>query len=1102
MRHKVKRCEIKVNSEDKKGFTLVELLAVVVIISIVLGVSYMVYAGVINKSKEKATILAMNNLRQAAIDYGEEENDTTNWLSSYDRNGKVQGKYICIRVQQLINMGYFKDNFFNKSVYDDKVRANTFIEVSKGLNGSDVRAKITELNSQQNCELDARNDKTYNIDIKNEVGYTDRLHFELKPKDSSVNVTDYWYTYNGVTNKCSNGSCELNNLVSSSVYPMKVCMNINITDENSSVVNKTICDNVDMRTKDFKEPNISIGKEKKWTTSKNISIKYYDDNIYNNDGQHYFKSAVDALLVSGKIYTCRDYSKDSCSSTLDNKVSANRIYMTSDDNVKLKVTEEILDYKIIEARIQDSSNNYAKTSKKVTKIDKTPPLCISSGGSDAWTNKSVTLIGKCKDDGSGCKKITIKKLISTGDTQVSPGIVEDNAGNKTTCEKQTVKIDKTAPTCSVSYSGGAKGNKGWYKSGTSSSNPVKANANCSDSGGSGCKEASVNIDTQYKDGTYTKSKTIYDNAGNSVTCSSSMKIDVTNPTCSVSGGANNWTNKTVTLTGTCSDKGSLCVKDKVTQTFTNSTSGNFSPGIVEDKAGNKTECAKKSVKIDKTAPTCSVNYSGGSQGNNGWYKSGTSSSNPVKANANCSDSGGSGCKEASVNIDTQYKDGTYTKSKTIYDNAGNSVTCSSSMKIDVTNPTCSVSGGANNWTNKTVTLTGTCSDKGSLCVKDKVTQTFTNSTSGNFSPGIVEDKAGNKTECAKKSVKIDKTAPTCSVNYSGGSQGNNGWYKSGTSSSNPVKANANCSDSGGSGCKEASVNIDTQYKDGTYTKSKTIYDNAGNGVTCSSTIRIDGTNPTCSSSGGSSEWTRNDVTISGKCSDSSGGSGCIGDTSRTINYDTNSNISPGTVYDNAGNQKSCPDQLVKIDKTAPNFSSLDNPTGGKWTKSDFALTGKASDSASGIGYWYYQYGSDSWNKYDGSSGKTTFKTTNFSRERNESVKIWVCDNVGNCSFKSTKIKIDKTPPKLASWHKTKNLPCGKYKATYGFQPEITDAGSGYQKGYFDWKGGKTWPTENRNGASSFKECITSDTSYANQTIKYKLCDVAGNCTKEHTKSNF
>ena len=945
MRHKVKRCEIKVNSEDKKGFTLVELLAVVVIISIVLGVSYMVYAGVINKSKEKATILAMNNLRQAAIDYGEEENDTTNWLSSYDRNGKVQGKYICIRVQQLINMGYFKDNFFNKSVYDDKVRANTFIEVSKGLNGSDVRAKITELNSQQNCELDARNDKTYNIDIKNEVGYTDRLHFELKPKDSSVNVTDYWYTYNGVTNKCSNGSCELNNLVSSSVYPMKVCMNINITDENSSVVNKTICDNVDMRTKDFKEPNISIGKEKKWTTSKNISIKYYDDNIYNNDGQHYFKSAVDALLVSGKIYTCRDYSKDSCSSTLDNKVSANRIYMTSDDNVKLKVTEEILDYKIIEARIQDSSNNYAKTSKKVTKIDKTPPLCISSGGSDAWTNKSVTLIGKCKDDGSGCKKITIKKLISTGDTQVSPGIVEDNAGNKTTCEKQTVKIDKTAPTCSVSYSGGAKGNKGWYKSGTSSSNPVKANANCSDSGGSGCKEASVNIDTQYKDGTYTKSKTIYDNAGNSVTCSSSMKIDVTNPTCSVSGGANNWTNKTVTLTGTCSDKGSLCVKDKVTQTFTNSTSGNFSPGIVEDKAGNKTECAKKSVKIDKTAPTCSVKYSGGSQGNNGWYKSGTSSSNPVKANANCSDSGGSGCKEASVNIDTQYKDGTYTK-------------------------------------------------------------------------------------------------------------------------------------------------------------SKTIYDNAGNGVTCSSTIRIDGTNPTCSSSGGSSEWTRNDVTISGKCSDSSGGSGCIGDTSRTINYDTNSNISPGTVYDNAGNQKSCPDQLVKIDKTAPNFSSLDNPTGGKWTKSDFALTGKASDSASGIGYWYYQYGSDSWNKYDGSSGKTTFKTTNFSRERNESVKIWVCDNVGNCSFKSTKIKIDKTPPKLASWHKTKNLPCGKYKATYGFQPEITDAGSGYQKGYFDWKGGKTWPTENRNGASSFKECITSDTSYANQTIKYKLCDVAGNCTKEHTKSNF
>ena len=83
MRHKIRRHETEENGEKKKGFTLVELLAVVVIISVVLGISYVVYVGVINKSKEKATILAMNNLRQAAIDYGEEVNDTTNCLSSY-----------------------------------------------------------------------------------------------------------------------------------------------------------------------------------------------------------------------------------------------------------------------------------------------------------------------------------------------------------------------------------------------------------------------------------------------------------------------------------------------------------------------------------------------------------------------------------------------------------------------------------------------------------------------------------------------------------------------------------------------------------------------------------------------------------------------------------------------------------------------------------------------------------------------------------------------------------------------------------------------------------------------------------------------------------
>ena len=51
VRHKVRRWEVLEKNKNKKGFTLIELLAVVAILAIVIGISYGVYIGVINKSK-------------------------------------------------------------------------------------------------------------------------------------------------------------------------------------------------------------------------------------------------------------------------------------------------------------------------------------------------------------------------------------------------------------------------------------------------------------------------------------------------------------------------------------------------------------------------------------------------------------------------------------------------------------------------------------------------------------------------------------------------------------------------------------------------------------------------------------------------------------------------------------------------------------------------------------------------------------------------------------------------------------------------------------------------------------------------------------------
>ena len=88
-------------------------------------------------------------------------------------------------------------------------------------------------------------------------------------------------------------------------------------------------------------------------------------------------------------------------------------------------------------------------------IDVTPPTCVSSGGSDAWTGDSRTLVGTCSDTGgSGCKGNVTWYINSKGNwTNLSPGTVYDNAGNSRVCPaNQTVRIC-TNQTCtrSVSY---------------------------------------------------------------------------------------------------------------------------------------------------------------------------------------------------------------------------------------------------------------------------------------------------------------------------------------------------------------------------------------------------------------------------------------------------------------------------------------------------------------------------------------------------------------------------------------------------------------------------------------------------------------------------
>lgn len=101
--------------------------------------------------------------------------------------------------------------------------------------------------------------------------------------------------------------------------------------------------------------------------------------------------------------------------------------------------------------VMTQNKNYTSTTFN---IDLEAPTCTTTKDITTWTNQDVTYTGTCNDSwGSGCKSKTITS-IKTEDTSAAqpycryttPGVVFDNTGNMTTCPVSCYKKDSVAPT--------------------------------------------------------------------------------------------------------------------------------------------------------------------------------------------------------------------------------------------------------------------------------------------------------------------------------------------------------------------------------------------------------------------------------------------------------------------------------------------------------------------------------------------------------------------------------------------------------------------------------------------------------------------------------
>ena len=203
-------------------------------------------------------------------------------------------------------------------------------------------------------------------------------------------------------------------------------------------------------------------------------------------------------------------------------------------------------------------------------------------------------------------------------------------------------------------------------------------------------------------------------------------------------------------------------------------------------------------------------------------------------------------------------------------------------------------------------------------------------------------------------------------------------------------------------------------------------------------VNVDKKAPTCSFSGESKSWAKNNRIITATCKDDK--SGCTSDTaSKTWTFSTTTETSSlsYTIKDNAGNTSQCNKTVnVYVDKTAPtrptvslklNNASGSTYTSGSWTNQNVYHIVNSSDSGSGIAYYQYSHDGNSWSSDISTLGWGSSYNSNKSQL---TYSIWwqgswnfyvrAVDNVGNVSANSAMftVRIDKcqgTTTSYGSW---------------------------------------------------------------------------------------
>ena len=903
--------------KDKKGFTLIEMLTAVIIISVLL----LVIIPSIWKYIKKGTTEYYSSLENMVLLAGRD------YLNDYKAlYPKEIGNVTVINLDELENNKYIKDVVDTNG---DKCSAMVTVKKTDKNNYEYYSCLLCSDYKSKDSNCNYNEDENITSDTKNYVVEVDANGYEIDANGYYIvdQGNDFSLPY-GKVYKTNNNEKEL---IDDKLVPRPKTVDTNKLGITAvSYVYKGAKKEITVKVVDRVKPSTPQVVLRYDNSNGNLyNGGWYSGDIY----QEYLSTdyAKPGLLGSGvKEY---QFSKDGKSYTV--LAGNNRIETENGEHIYYVKSKDKSEYE-----------NISDPSTYVIKIDKEIPSCklVSSGtkGKGTWYISDSKVSFKEDEIIEKVSSIIDKNIDNTKITEdvknkVVTGQVVDEANNIGYCRIE-VSVDKTNPQLSYNLS-----NKIYNSNQTLTITASDKFYDYMDITNN--KDGKViNNDTVKSNsksytlthGTYTVNATAYDESGRNTSLSKSYVIDTKAPTCSLevdgTKGNDGWYTSYVTVGFKSTDgTGSKIVSYKIKNTSVNkdgkislnyNTTGEVVTAIVTDEAGNVGTCKTGTIKIDTVVPnaptiTASDNISSGNWHTNNFDLK-LSGANNISGNSYYFNNTNSNINNLYNSKIEAYNETTgYTYYTKVCSKAG---LCSGvsryQVKLDKTDPTCSLkvtSGtlGDNNWYTSNVNVGfNSYGDNISGISSFNIDKTSITSDGNTKITGTVKDKAGRSNTCSIN-VYIDKTKPTCT------SSGESTTWTSGDRT-----ITSGCSDTM-SNCKTGNIPLTFT----TTTKTATIgqydiEDNAGNKTTCPSrnvNVYVDKNAPICTGSGESTIWTSGDRTIISGCIDYE--SGCrTGDIQFTFTTSTQfSTIDQYQISDNAGNVTTCPSRNVSVyvDKTIP-----------------------------------------------------------------------------------------------------------------------------------------------------------------------------------------